>query len=59
MRVYARKKTDPDDPDGYTMPHSAITPVLDPQRQYVTHFTDAFTGVEVEQRLRPLLCADG
>jgi protein SCO1/2 len=41
FRVFARKVTDPDDPDSYQMPHTAFTYVLDAEGNYLTHVTDA------------------
>lgn len=37
-RVYFEKVPNPDFPDGYTMDHSSIIFVMDPQGRYVRHF---------------------
>jgi len=55
FRVFARRKDDPDDPDGYSVPHTAITYLISPQGQYAAHFTDALTADEIVVRLRPHL----
>ncbi|MEA2625894.1 MAG: hypothetical protein QOD06_1939 [Candidatus Binatota bacterium] len=55
FRVFARRTADPDDPDGYAVPHSAITYVLDPDGRYTTHFTDAVDEREMTERLREIL----
>ncbi len=55
FRVFARRADDPEDEDGYAMPHTAITYVLDPAGQYATHFTDALDEEEVTQRLGALV----
>lgn len=55
FRVFARRAGDPDDPDGYQMPHSAFTYVMDPLGRYVTHVTDAVHADELERRLAVIL----
>jgi protein SCO1/2 len=55
FRVFARRAPDVDDPDGYAMPHTAITYVLDSSGRYATHFTDAVGQGEMTDRLRALL----
>jgi len=57
FRVFARRSPDPADPDGYQMPHSAFTYVIDAQGRYVTHVTDAVDTVELERRLAGILAA--
>jgi protein SCO1 len=41
FRAFARRNPDPDDEQGYVVPHSAITYVLGPDGEFVAHFTDA------------------
>ncbi|MBS1870279.1 MAG: SCO family protein [Actinobacteria bacterium] len=55
FRVFARRVEDPDAPDGYTMPHTAITYVLGPDGRFLTHVGDAVPAAEVAQRIRELL----
>lgn len=55
FRVFARRTPDPDDPQDYTMPHTAITYVLAPDGEYATHFTDAVDEIEMTARLRELI----
>ena len=55
FRVFARRASDPDDPEGYAVPHSAITYLLEPGGRYVTHFTDAVDEEQITARLRSLL----
>jgi protein SCO1/2 len=57
FRVFAQRKADPDDPEGYVVPHSAITYVLGPSGRFVTHFTDATEPSVMTERLRELLLA--
>lgn len=55
FRVFARRKDDPDDPDGYSVPHTAITYLISPEGEYAAHFPDALGAAEVTARLRSLL----
>lgn len=55
FRVFARRRDDPQEPDGYAVPHTAITYVLDPAGVCVDHFTDALGADEVARRLRTLI----
>jgi protein SCO1 len=57
FRVFARRASDPDDPVGYRVPHTAIAYLLDADGNCLAHFADAFSGEEVLARLRPLLAA--
>ena len=57
FRVFARRASDPDDPQGYRVPHTAIAYLLDANGNCVAHFADALTGDEVLSRLHPLLAA--
>ena len=41
FRVFAKKNRNLDDPEGYVVPHSAITYVLGPDGIFLMHFTDA------------------
>ncbi|MGW4485374.1 SCO family protein [Amycolatopsis sp. NPDC004368] len=52
FRVFARRKDDPADPDGYAVPHTAITYVLDPEGAYATHLTDGLDTETFTERLR-------
>ena len=54
FRVFAERRPDPQEPDGYVVPHTAITYLLDPDGQYAAHFTDALDDVAVTDRLRTL-----
>ncbi|MGQ4598711.1 SCO family protein [Nocardia sp. R6R-6] len=55
FRVFSTTVADPDDPDGYQMPHSAFTYVMDPDGAYLTHFTDAVDEAELVTRLTAIL----
>src|SRR4051794_2882190 len=52
FRVFSRETVDPEDPDGYVVPHSAMTYLLDPQGRYVDHFMDIADAHGVASRLR-------
>ncbi|PTL81844.1 SCO family protein [Vitiosangium sp. GDMCC 1.1324] len=55
FRVFARRREDPEDPDGYAVPHTAITYVINPEGVCIDHFTDALGAQEVAERLRALI----
>jgi protein SCO1/2 len=57
FRVFAQRKADPDDPEGYVVPHSAITYVLGPSGRFITHFTDTTEPSVMTDRLSELLDA--
>jgi protein SCO1/2 len=59
FRVFARRRDDPDDPDGYAVPHTAITYLLAPDGSYVDHFTDALPAEEVTARIHRRLGESG
>jgi protein SCO1/2 len=40
FRVFARRRPDPEDPDGYAVPHTAITYLVDPDRRLARHWPD-------------------
>lgn len=50
--VFARRKEDPDSPDGYIVPHTAITYLISPDGEYAEHFSDALPESELAARLR-------
>ncbi|WP_413798341.1 SCO family protein [Streptomyces iranensis] len=52
FRVFARRKDDPDDPDGYSVPHTAFTYLISPEGEYAAHFPDGFTVDEITDGLR-------
>jgi protein SCO1/2 len=57
FRVFAERRADPDDPDGYAVPHTAITYILNPAGECVAHFADALPEEVVLRRLLDLLGA--
>lgn len=40
FRVFARRRADPEDPDGYAVPHTAITYLVDPAGRLARHWPD-------------------
>jgi protein SCO1/2 len=52
FRVFARKV---DDAQGYQMPHTAFSYLIDPAGNYLAHFTDALEEHEMVERLSRLL----
>lgn len=57
--VFSRRRVDPDDPERYDVPHTALTYVLDPAGRYVTHLGEAVEAPQISERLRPLLDTAG
>jgi protein SCO1/2 len=58
FRVFARRQADPEDDQGYVMPHTAITYFLDQRGEYVGHLPDALDEGQFVLRLRAMLgCA--
>lgn len=57
FRVFATRKLDPDVEGGYSVPHSAITYVLNTDGTYLAHFTDVLNATEIAARLTKLLAA--
>ncbi|HEX5301535.1 MAG TPA: hypothetical protein VFW50_31550 [Streptosporangiaceae bacterium] len=52
FRVFARRQPDSTDPDGYAVPHTAITYLITPDGQYADHFPDALPDPDLATRLR-------
>ncbi|ATE64154.1 SCO family protein [Rhizorhabdus dicambivorans] len=55
FRVFAQRRDDADDADGYAMPHTALTYLLDPDGAFVTHFPDTIDAPGLAARLRDIL----
>ena len=55
FRVFAERKADPDDPNGYSVPHTAITYLMDRNGAYLAHFAESLPEQEVLQRISALL----
>jgi protein SCO1 len=55
FRVFAQRKADETEPDGYVVPHTALTYVLDPTGAYLTHFADTVDEETMARRLRELV----
>jgi protein SCO1/2 len=54
-KVFAQKKADELDPDGYAVPHTAFVYLIGPDGQYQTHFSDATEVAKMAERLRSIL----
>ena len=55
FRVFAGRREDPDDPDGYDVPHSALTYLIDPEGRYVKHFPDVAEADRIADSLKKLV----
>lgn len=51
-KVFASKKADPDDPDGYAMAHTAFSYLLGADGAYAAHFTDIADEREIAATIR-------
>jgi protein SCO1 len=51
FKVFAARKEDAQEADGYVVPHTAFTFLLDAQGHYLAHFIDAGDAEELAQRL--------
>lgn len=52
---YAKVEDEGGNPDAYTMDHSAITYLMDPDGTYVRHFSHATTAEQMAERLREVV----
>lgn len=59
FRVFARRIDDPDDPDGYAVPHTAMTYLLDPTGSYATHWPDSADTATLTRELVAILTKRG
>jgi protein SCO1/2 len=55
FKVFAQKKLDAAEPDGYSVPHTAFTFILDKQGDYLGHFANGATEDEIVERLHVLV----
>lgn len=54
-KVFASRKADPDDPDGYAMAHTAFSYLLDADGRYAAHFTDTADEQRIAATIRGLI----
>lgn len=55
FRVFAQRKHVPDAPDGYEVPHTAITYFLGPDGAFLAHIGDSVPAETVTRRVRDLI----
>ena len=51
FRVFAERRADAEDPDGYVVPHSAISYLMAPDGSYCDHFTEAVGEQKIVDRI--------
>lgn len=51
FRVFSERRTDPEDPGGYVVPHTAITYLMDREGDYATHFPEHISDKELIHRI--------
>lgn len=54
-KVFASRKADPDDSDGYAMAHTAFSFLLDADGHYAAHFTDTTDERQVAATIRAVI----
>ncbi|GLZ48399.1 hypothetical protein Acsp06_45840 [Actinomycetospora sp. NBRC 106375] len=57
FRVFARRRPDPDDPDGYAVPHTAMTYLVGPDRRLARHWPDTADAATIAADLAAALTA--
>lgn len=57
FRVFAERKADMHDPDGYAVPHTSIAYLLAPSGQCLAHFTDSLDAERIAHKVSHLLDA--
>lgn len=55
FHVFTQRRADPSAPDGYVMPHTAITYVVGPDGEFAAHFGDTVPADKVCRDIRQLL----
>ena len=51
FRIFAERKADEEDPDGYSVPHTAIAYLMGPDGSYRAHFPDSLDEETVASRI--------
>jgi protein SCO1 len=51
FRVFAERRADPLDPDGYSVPHTGIAYLMAPDGSYLTHFMDGTAPEQIAERI--------
>ncbi|MCB2013397.1 MAG: SCO family protein [Novosphingobium sp.] len=55
FRVFAQRKADEEDADGYVVPHTAIAYLIDPTGEYRAHFLDSVDGETIAARISDII----
>jgi protein SCO1/2 len=55
FRVFAQRVDDASDPDNYTIPHTAVTYLMNADGGYLAHFLDGSDVEQIANRIRELL----
>lgn len=51
FKVFAERKPDAEDPDGYAVPHTSITYLIDPEGKYATHWVETKSEVAIMEEI--------
>lgn len=57
FKVFARRKADPEDPDGYAVPHTAVSYLLDKNGSFARHWLDSAPTEQIVTDIRELISA--
>lgn len=55
FRVFAVRRDDPDEPDGYVVPHSSLTYLIGPDGHYITHYPEVAEAERVAAGLKEIV----
>jgi protein SCO1/2 len=59
FRVFAERKAEPDDAEGYAVAHTAIAYLMGPDGAYRAHFPEHLTIESITDRIEKILAEDG
>jgi len=59
FRVFAERKSDPQDPSGYAVPHSATAFLVSPEGAFLAHFPDTLSREAITKRIQAYIDSVG
>ena len=54
-KIFAQRRDDPDDPDGYAIAHTAFSYLIDADGHYAAHFSDTIDEQQIAATLRDMI----
>jgi protein SCO1 len=55
FKVFAGRRPDPDDPEGYEVPHSAFVYLVTPEGDLIGHYADHLTAEKIAEKIGAFL----